>query len=239
MKSFYFVGAKFCGLTTLDMFVDTSICGFKIICNITYYFIGILNSWIALPTQYMKLNVQHILMISHYIHMYSYNAILANIQFNLRSQIWIKIQHLATIVRLEWFNDWCILPSRLAWWISPLHSSAWWHTIGERQAIVVQLPGLGIPLDRGVFLRAVCEFCWDFAGRDPILAISLFFLAANEVTGLVLLVPGLDDQESVFSNWLCGISKELAASSIVNTLVLVTHNISIHPECGTFLYLMQ
>jgi len=55
------MGLKFCGLTTLDMFVDTSIPGFQIICNITKvknYFVGILNSWLALPTKFMKLNVQ-------------------------------------------------------------------------------------------------------------------------------------------------------------------------------------
>ena len=43
VKSLNFMGMKFCGLTTLDMFVDTWICGFQIICNITKvkkYFVG-------------------------------------------------------------------------------------------------------------------------------------------------------------------------------------------------------
>jgi len=65
-ESFNFVGTKCYGLATLDMFVDTWICGFQIMCsnnNMNKYFIGILNSWIALPTKYMKLNVQRILMI--------------------------------------------------------------------------------------------------------------------------------------------------------------------------------
>jgi len=52
VKSFYFVGTKFRGLTTLDMIVDTWIRGFQIICNsfeVNKYFVGILNSWIAFP----------------------------------------------------------------------------------------------------------------------------------------------------------------------------------------------
>jgi len=47
------------------MFVDTWICGFQIICNITEvnkYFVGILNLCIALPMKYTKLNVLGILM---------------------------------------------------------------------------------------------------------------------------------------------------------------------------------
>jgi len=59
----YFVSTKFRGLMTMDMFVDIGICGFQITCifNITKvnkYFVGILNSWIVLPTKYTKLNVQ-------------------------------------------------------------------------------------------------------------------------------------------------------------------------------------
>ena len=45
----YLVGIQFRGLTTLDMFVNTWIREFQIICNITKvknYFVGILNSWI-------------------------------------------------------------------------------------------------------------------------------------------------------------------------------------------------
>jgi len=60
-KSFHFVDTKLRGLMTLDMFMDTWICGYKIIQNITkvnYYFIGILNFWIVLHTKYMKLRVQ-------------------------------------------------------------------------------------------------------------------------------------------------------------------------------------
>ena len=51
----------------VDMFMDTLICGFQIIFNITKvneYFVGILNSWIALPTKNTKLNVQRVKMIS-------------------------------------------------------------------------------------------------------------------------------------------------------------------------------
>ena len=51
---------EFSGWMTLDMFVDTWICGFQIICNITKvdnYFVGILNSGFALPMKYIKLNV--------------------------------------------------------------------------------------------------------------------------------------------------------------------------------------
>ena len=56
------MGTSFHDLTTLDMFVDTWIRGFHIICNITkineyMYFIAILNLWIALPTIYTKLTV--------------------------------------------------------------------------------------------------------------------------------------------------------------------------------------
>jgi len=53
------MGTKCAGLTMTDMFVDTGIRGFQIILNINkmkkyMYFIGILNSWIVLPTKYMK-----------------------------------------------------------------------------------------------------------------------------------------------------------------------------------------
>jgi len=44
----------------MDMFVDIWIRGFQIIFKITKvkkYIIGILNSWTALPTKEMKLNV--------------------------------------------------------------------------------------------------------------------------------------------------------------------------------------
>ena len=60
VKSFNFVVTKFCGLTTMDMFMDTWKCGFQIIRNINEvnkYYIRILNLWIVLPT---KLNVQRI-----------------------------------------------------------------------------------------------------------------------------------------------------------------------------------
>ena len=49
----YFLGMEFRGLTTMDMlFVNTWICGFQIILQITKvnnYFVGILNSRIAQP----------------------------------------------------------------------------------------------------------------------------------------------------------------------------------------------
>ena len=65
VKALNIVGMTFRGLMFLDMFVDTwiEIYGFQIKCNITKvykYFVGILNSWIALPT---KLNAQRIFMI--------------------------------------------------------------------------------------------------------------------------------------------------------------------------------
>ena len=63
VKSFNFVGTKYCGLTTLGMFMDTLIRGFQIICNIinmNKYFDRILNSGIVLPTKYTKLIVQRI-----------------------------------------------------------------------------------------------------------------------------------------------------------------------------------
>jgi len=62
VKLFYFVGT-FPGLTTTDMLVDTWICRFQIMFNITKvnkYFVGILNSWIALPKKDTKSNVQQI-----------------------------------------------------------------------------------------------------------------------------------------------------------------------------------
>ena len=49
----YFVGTKFRGLTTMDMFMDTWIHGFQIKLNITKvnkYVVGILDKWIVLPT---------------------------------------------------------------------------------------------------------------------------------------------------------------------------------------------
>ena len=55
------MGRKLRCLTTMDMFMDTLICGFLIICNITKvnkYFVGILKSKIALPTKNIKLYVQ-------------------------------------------------------------------------------------------------------------------------------------------------------------------------------------
>ena len=70
VKSFNFVGTKFSGLMTMNMFMDTWICGFQIILNITKvnkYFVGILNLWIVLPPEYMKFNVQRIKMISQYL----------------------------------------------------------------------------------------------------------------------------------------------------------------------------
>jgi len=54
----------------MDMFLDTGICGFQIIHNITKvnnYFVGILNLWIALPTKNTKLNVQRMKNILQYI----------------------------------------------------------------------------------------------------------------------------------------------------------------------------
>ena len=59
VKSFNLMGPKCAGLTMTDIFLDTCIRGFQIILNINkvkkyMYFIGILNSWIVLPTKYMK-----------------------------------------------------------------------------------------------------------------------------------------------------------------------------------------
>ena len=53
VKSLNFMCTKFRGLMTMDMFVDTGIHVFQIIPNITKvnkYFVGILNSWVPLPT---------------------------------------------------------------------------------------------------------------------------------------------------------------------------------------------
>ena len=61
MKSFYFVGTKFRGLTTMDMFVSTFIYGFGIIqykTKMNKSFVGTLNSWNT------KINVQQIKMMS-------------------------------------------------------------------------------------------------------------------------------------------------------------------------------
>jgi len=47
VKLFNFVGMRFCGWTIFDMFVDTSVRGFQILCNITKvnnYFVDILIS---------------------------------------------------------------------------------------------------------------------------------------------------------------------------------------------------
>jgi len=69
VKSFYFVGTKFHGLM-MDMFVDTWICGFQIILNITkvnWYLVELLNSWIVPPTKYKKLNAQQIKMTLQYL----------------------------------------------------------------------------------------------------------------------------------------------------------------------------
>jgi len=64
VKSFNFVGMKFWGLTTMDTWIH----GIQIIRHITKvtkYFVGILNSWIALPMKKnLKLNVERINMIS-------------------------------------------------------------------------------------------------------------------------------------------------------------------------------
>jgi len=53
VKSFNFVDTnKFCGLTTMDMFVDTWMCGFQVILNTTgvnIYFVGILK-FVDCPT---------------------------------------------------------------------------------------------------------------------------------------------------------------------------------------------
>ena len=47
------------GLTTLDIFLDTYIRGFQIICNITRLNnVRIFNSWVSLPTEYSNFNVQ-------------------------------------------------------------------------------------------------------------------------------------------------------------------------------------
>lgn len=48
------MGIKFSGMTSLEMFVDTWIR----ITKVNKYFVGIINSWIALPLKCMKLNVQ-------------------------------------------------------------------------------------------------------------------------------------------------------------------------------------
>ena len=79
VKSFSFVDTNnFCGLTTMDMFVDTWMCGFQVILNTTgvnIYFVGILNSWIVLPMTYTKLNVQQIKMSSQYMYIiYDHNV---------------------------------------------------------------------------------------------------------------------------------------------------------------------
>jgi len=61
---------KFRCLMGMDMLMYTWICGFKLYALLNLkankYLVGILNSWIALPTKHMLLNVQRIKMISHY-----------------------------------------------------------------------------------------------------------------------------------------------------------------------------
>jgi len=57
VKSTDFMGTEFGALTTMDMFMDILICGLHIVLNITRmnkYFIGILNSWIALNVLQIK-----------------------------------------------------------------------------------------------------------------------------------------------------------------------------------------
>jgi len=54
----------------VDMFVDTWIRGFQLKSNITKvnkYFVGILNSWIALPMKNTKSNIHQLKMISQYL----------------------------------------------------------------------------------------------------------------------------------------------------------------------------
>ena len=68
VKSFNFVGTKFCGLTSIDKCVDNLIHGFQIILNIinvNEYFFGILNFFFIQPTKY-KFNVQRIEMTLQY-----------------------------------------------------------------------------------------------------------------------------------------------------------------------------
>jgi len=58
---------NFLGLVIMNMFVDTWIHGFQIKRNMTEvneFFIGDLNSWIALPMKYIELNSQRRKMIS-------------------------------------------------------------------------------------------------------------------------------------------------------------------------------
>ena len=67
VKYFNFVGTTFRSLTNTDMCVDTWIREFQSIRNMTKvnkFFVGILNSLIALPTKYTQLNVQRNLIIS-------------------------------------------------------------------------------------------------------------------------------------------------------------------------------
>ena len=60
------MGTKFCGLMTMDMFVD--ICGFEIVqkSNTNLNIWDKYNSWIDLPTRYTILNVQPIKITSQY-----------------------------------------------------------------------------------------------------------------------------------------------------------------------------
>ena len=60
---------KVCGLKSMDIMMNTWIREFQIISSITKVnnnFVGILISWIALPTKNIELNVQRITMISQY-----------------------------------------------------------------------------------------------------------------------------------------------------------------------------
>ena len=59
VKALNFIGTKFCSLTTMDMSVDSWIVDFKRnITEVNKYFVANVNSWIALPTKNMKLNVK-------------------------------------------------------------------------------------------------------------------------------------------------------------------------------------
>ena len=60
LKSFNSVGTKFRGLMGMDMFMDTEFVDFQIVHKISYilylnkYFIGVFNSWIKNPTEYIN-----------------------------------------------------------------------------------------------------------------------------------------------------------------------------------------
>ena len=65
LKSFNVVGTKFCTLTTCLWTLEFVY--LKLYAILLKYFIGILNSLIALPMRYKVLNVQRILMISQFL----------------------------------------------------------------------------------------------------------------------------------------------------------------------------